>query len=71
MVYFMCFLNFVEDEVVIVVLLEKSEGVFEFVDVFVELLGLKWMFGVLQWKVMIRDGQWFVDWYEVFQGRYI
>lgn len=71
MVYFMCLLNFIEDEVVIVFLLEKSEGVLEFVDVFNELLGLKWMFGIIQWKVMMKDGQWFIDWDVVFYSRYI
>uniref|UniRef100_A0A8D0L653 tRNA (cytosine(34)-C(5))-methyltransferase n=1 Tax=Sphenodon punctatus TaxID=8508 RepID=A0A8D0L653_SPHPU len=65
MVYSTCSLNPVENEAVIAALLERSQGALELADVSSELPGLKWMPGITQWKVMIKDGQWFADWKEV------
>nr|XP_033785630.1 RNA cytosine C(5)-methyltransferase NSUN2 isoform X2 [Geotrypetes seraphini] len=70
MVYSTCSLNPVEDEAVIASLLEKSEGSLELVDVSSELPGLKWMPGVIQWKIMTKDGQWFEEWSDVPQNRH-
>ncbi|XP_007660945.2 RNA cytosine C(5)-methyltransferase NSUN2 [Ornithorhynchus anatinus] len=70
MVYSTCSLNPIEDEAVIASLLEKSEGALELADVSSELPGLKWMPGVTQWKVMMKDGQWFADWKDVPQSRH-
>nr|XP_014431094.1 tRNA (cytosine(34)-C(5))-methyltransferase [Pelodiscus sinensis] len=65
MVYSTCSLNPVENEAVIASLLEKSEGALELADVSSELPGLKWMPGIKQWKVMLKDGQWFESWKDV------
>ncbi|XP_027724883.1 tRNA (cytosine(34)-C(5))-methyltransferase [Vombatus ursinus] len=70
MVYSTCSLNPIEDEAVIASLLEKSEGALELADVSSELLGLKWMPGITQWRVMTKDGQWFADWKDVPQSRH-
>ncbi|XP_030065475.1 RNA cytosine C(5)-methyltransferase NSUN2 isoform X2 [Microcaecilia unicolor] len=70
MVYSTCSLNPVEDEAVIASLLEKSEGSLELADVSSELPGLKWMPGVIQWKIMTKDGQWFGEWSDVPQNRH-
>ncbi|XP_027625694.1 tRNA (cytosine(34)-C(5))-methyltransferase [Tupaia chinensis] len=70
MVYSTCSLNPIEDEAVIASLLEKSEGALELADVSSELPGLKWMPGITQWKVMTKDGQWFVDWNDVPHSRH-
>ncbi|CAM5091743.1 unnamed protein product [Eretmochelys imbricata] len=69
MVYSTCSLNPVENEAVIASLLEKSEGALELADVFSELPGLKWMRGITQWKVMLKDGQWFEAWKDVPSNR--
>ncbi|KAJ6661334.1 hypothetical protein lerEdw1_014962 [Lerista edwardsae] len=69
MVYSTCSLNPVENEAVIASLLEKSEGALELADVSSELPGLKRMPGVTQWKVMLKDGQWFEDWKDVPSNR--
>ncbi|XP_019376533.1 PREDICTED: tRNA (cytosine(34)-C(5))-methyltransferase isoform X2 [Gavialis gangeticus] len=69
MVYSTCSLNPVENEAVITSLLEKSQGALELADVSSELPGLKWMPGITQWKVMLKDGQWFEDWKEVPSNR--
>ncbi|XP_062986267.1 RNA cytosine C(5)-methyltransferase NSUN2 [Elgaria multicarinata webbii] len=69
MVYSTCSLNPVENEAVIASLLEKSEGALELADVSSELPGLKRMPGVMQWKVMTKDGQWFEDWKNVPSNR--
>nr|XP_056718249.1 RNA cytosine C(5)-methyltransferase NSUN2 [Euleptes europaea] len=70
MVYSTCSLNPVENEAVIASLLEKSEGALELADVSSELPGLKRMPGVMQWKVMTKDGQWFEDWKAVPPNRH-
>uniref|UniRef100_H0VBT0 tRNA (cytosine(34)-C(5))-methyltransferase n=1 Tax=Cavia porcellus TaxID=10141 RepID=H0VBT0_CAVPO len=70
MVYSTCSLNPIEDEAVIASLLEKSEGALELADVSAELPGLKRMPGLMQWKVMTREGQWFADWDEVPRSRH-
>ncbi|XP_076972933.1 RNA cytosine C(5)-methyltransferase NSUN2 isoform X2 [Tamandua tetradactyla] len=70
MVYSTCSLNPVEDEAVIASLLEKSEGALELADVSSELPGLKWMPGITEWKVMTKDGQWFVSWDDVPHSRH-
>uniref|UniRef100_A0ACB8EBX9 tRNA (Cytosine(34)-C(5))-methyltransferase n=1 Tax=Sphaerodactylus townsendi TaxID=933632 RepID=A0ACB8EBX9_9SAUR len=70
MVYSTCSLNPVENEAVIASLLEKSEGALELADVSSELPGLKRMSGVMQWKVMTKDGQWFEDWKAVPSSRH-
>nr|XP_005294650.1 RNA cytosine C(5)-methyltransferase NSUN2 isoform X2 [Chrysemys picta bellii] len=69
MVYSTCSLNPVENEAVIASLLEKSEGALELADVSSELPGLKWMPGITQWKVMLKDGQWFESWKDVPSNR--
>ncbi|XP_044860935.1 RNA cytosine C(5)-methyltransferase NSUN2 isoform X3 [Mauremys mutica] len=69
MVYSTCSLNPVENEAVIASLLEKSEGALELADVSSELPGLKWMPGITQWKVMLKDGQWFEAWKDVPSNR--
>ncbi|XP_066479804.1 RNA cytosine C(5)-methyltransferase NSUN2 isoform X2 [Tiliqua scincoides] len=69
MVYSTCSLNPIENEAVIASLLEKSEGALELADVSSELPGLKRMPGVTQWKVMLKDGQWFEDWKDVPSNR--
>ncbi|XP_067385733.1 RNA cytosine C(5)-methyltransferase NSUN2 [Emydura macquarii macquarii] len=69
MVYSTCSLNPVENEAVIASLLEKSQGALELADVSSELPGLKWMPGITQWKVMLKDGQWFEDWKDVPSNR--
>ncbi|XP_019346642.1 RNA cytosine C(5)-methyltransferase NSUN2 isoform X2 [Alligator mississippiensis] len=69
MVYSTCSLNPVENEAVISSLLEKSQGALELADVSSELPGLKWMPGITQWKIMLKDGQWFEDWKEVPSNR--
>ncbi|XP_038249222.1 RNA cytosine C(5)-methyltransferase NSUN2 [Dermochelys coriacea] len=69
MVYSTCSLNPVENEAVIASLLEKSEGALELADVSSELPGLKWMRGITQWKVMLKDGQWFEAWKDVPSNR--
>ncbi|XP_037655082.1 RNA cytosine C(5)-methyltransferase NSUN2 isoform X2 [Choloepus didactylus] len=70
MVYSTCSLNPIEDEAVIASLLEKSEGALELADVSSELPGLKWMPGIMEWKVMTKDGQWFASWDDVPQSRH-
>lgn len=70
MVYSTCSLNPIEDEAVIASLLEKSEGALELADVSSELPGLKWVPGLLQWKVMTKDGQWFASWDDVPHNRH-
>ncbi|KAM9166575.1 RNA cytosine C(5)-methyltransferase NSUN2 isoform 1-T1 [Pangshura tecta] len=69
MVYSTCSLNPIENEAVIASLLEKSEGALELADVSSELPGLKWMPGITQWKVMLKDGQWFEAWKDVPSNR--
>ncbi|XP_060047128.1 RNA cytosine C(5)-methyltransferase NSUN2 isoform X2 [Erinaceus europaeus] len=70
LVYSTCSLNPVEDEAVVASLLEKSEGALELADVSSELPGLKWMPGIMHWKVMTKDGQWFSDWESVPHNRH-
>ncbi|XP_066435306.1 RNA cytosine C(5)-methyltransferase NSUN2 [Eleutherodactylus coqui] len=70
MVYSTCSLNPIEDEAVIASLLEKSEGSLELVDVSSELPGLKWMPGIIHWKVMTKEGQWFDKWEDVPTSRH-
>uniref|UniRef100_A0A8C8SHQ4 tRNA (cytosine(34)-C(5))-methyltransferase n=1 Tax=Pelusios castaneus TaxID=367368 RepID=A0A8C8SHQ4_9SAUR len=69
MVYSTCSLNPIENEAVIASLLEKSQGALELADVSSELPGLKWMPGITQWKVMLKDGQWFEDWKDLPSNR--
>uniref|UniRef100_A0A8C5EYV9 tRNA (cytosine(34)-C(5))-methyltransferase n=1 Tax=Gouania willdenowi TaxID=441366 RepID=A0A8C5EYV9_GOUWI len=70
MVYSTCSLNPIEDEAVIAALLEKSEGALELADCSGDLPGLKWMPGVTSWKLMTKEGQWFLDWSEVPSSRH-
>ncbi|KAM7176598.1 RNA cytosine C(5)-methyltransferase NSUN2 [Macrochelys suwanniensis] len=44
-------------------------GALELADVSSELPGLKWMPGITQWKVMLKDGQWFEAWKDVPSNR--
>uniref|UniRef100_A0A8C3PGW9 tRNA (cytosine(34)-C(5))-methyltransferase n=1 Tax=Calidris pygmaea TaxID=425635 RepID=A0A8C3PGW9_9CHAR len=69
MVYSTCSLNPIENEAVIASLLEKSQGALELADVSSELPGLKRMPGITNWKVMLKDGQWFEEWKDVPSNR--